>query len=317
GRGRAKVAHAVVVIFLEFFAWGLLTTPMLTVSKQQHLRLLWWTSGVFFVARSPWELPDFCFFSLGFPVSGSPRDVPSAHFSDERSGSGREGETFTRGAPGSDGSRSSLSCGWRRVGLGRVCVLRLWTSFLLSGLPVVPLGSTDRSSVGYLGEEILPPPHRFLHLCPHPLHEDQPMVLLCSDLAVGDLRRDLLRDLCLRGRHHRGAGEEHRYGLVRLPQPSGTSLVQDYPATLAFSTLFKSISIVLFLFLLQKISNLNTAFLNGLSFLDDCSNIFNHTLSHISPKTEPSWGNVLARRLAGAWMKVLNRPFHRATKCVS
>ncbi|KAL2092875.1 hypothetical protein ACEWY4_012673 [Coilia grayii] len=29
--GRAKVSHAVVVIFLEFFAWGLLTTPMLTV----------------------------------------------------------------------------------------------------------------------------------------------------------------------------------------------------------------------------------------------------------------------------------------------
>ncbi|XP_003199082.1 hippocampus abundant transcript-like protein 1 isoform X1 [Danio rerio] len=29
--GRAKVAHAVVVIFMEFFAWGLLTTPMLTV----------------------------------------------------------------------------------------------------------------------------------------------------------------------------------------------------------------------------------------------------------------------------------------------
>lgn len=25
--------HAVVVIFLEFFAWGLLTTPMLTVSE--------------------------------------------------------------------------------------------------------------------------------------------------------------------------------------------------------------------------------------------------------------------------------------------
>uniref|UniRef100_A0A4W4F5X4 Major facilitator superfamily domain containing 14Bb n=1 Tax=Electrophorus electricus TaxID=8005 RepID=A0A4W4F5X4_ELEEL len=29
--GRAKVTHAVVVIFLEFFAWGLLTAPMLTV----------------------------------------------------------------------------------------------------------------------------------------------------------------------------------------------------------------------------------------------------------------------------------------------
>ncbi|XP_068616846.1 hippocampus abundant transcript-like protein 1 [Brachionichthys hirsutus] len=33
-RGRAKVAHAVVVIFLEFFAWGLLTTPMLTVLRE-------------------------------------------------------------------------------------------------------------------------------------------------------------------------------------------------------------------------------------------------------------------------------------------
>ncbi|XP_064259455.1 hippocampus abundant transcript-like protein 1 [Passer domesticus] len=31
GIGRPNVYHAVVVIFLEFFAWGLLTTPMLTV----------------------------------------------------------------------------------------------------------------------------------------------------------------------------------------------------------------------------------------------------------------------------------------------
>ncbi|XP_023678880.1 hippocampus abundant transcript-like protein 1 isoform X2 [Paramormyrops kingsleyae] len=31
GVGSASVTHAVVVIFLEFFAWGLLTTPMLTV----------------------------------------------------------------------------------------------------------------------------------------------------------------------------------------------------------------------------------------------------------------------------------------------
>ncbi|XP_054666191.1 hippocampus abundant transcript-like protein 1 isoform X2 [Grus americana] len=31
GIGRPSVYHAVVVIFLEFFAWGLLTTPMLTV----------------------------------------------------------------------------------------------------------------------------------------------------------------------------------------------------------------------------------------------------------------------------------------------
>lgn len=32
GVGRPSVYHAAVVIFLEFFAWGLLTTPMLTVS---------------------------------------------------------------------------------------------------------------------------------------------------------------------------------------------------------------------------------------------------------------------------------------------
>lgn len=33
GMGEPSVYHAVVVIFLEFFAWGLLTTPMLTVSR--------------------------------------------------------------------------------------------------------------------------------------------------------------------------------------------------------------------------------------------------------------------------------------------
>ncbi|XP_054466793.1 hippocampus abundant transcript 1 protein [Anoplopoma fimbria] len=43
GRGKARVAHAVVVIFLEFFAWGLLTTPMLTVLHEtfpQHTFLM-------------------------------------------------------------------------------------------------------------------------------------------------------------------------------------------------------------------------------------------------------------------------------------
>uniref|UniRef100_A0A8C2XDE1 Si:ch211-87m7.2 n=1 Tax=Cyclopterus lumpus TaxID=8103 RepID=A0A8C2XDE1_CYCLU len=43
GRGRATVTHAVVVIFLEFFAWGLLTTPMLTVLHEtfpQHTFLM-------------------------------------------------------------------------------------------------------------------------------------------------------------------------------------------------------------------------------------------------------------------------------------
>uniref|UniRef100_A0A3B4WPA9 Major facilitator superfamily (MFS) profile domain-containing protein n=1 Tax=Seriola lalandi dorsalis TaxID=1841481 RepID=A0A3B4WPA9_SERLL len=42
-RGRARVSHAVVVIFLEFFAWGLLTTPMLKVLHEtfpQHTFLI-------------------------------------------------------------------------------------------------------------------------------------------------------------------------------------------------------------------------------------------------------------------------------------
>ncbi|XP_059357535.1 hippocampus abundant transcript 1 protein-like isoform X2 [Carassius carassius] len=43
GFGEPSVYHAVVVIFLEFFAWGLLTTPMLTVLHQtfpQHTFLM-------------------------------------------------------------------------------------------------------------------------------------------------------------------------------------------------------------------------------------------------------------------------------------
>ncbi|XP_026559703.1 hippocampus abundant transcript-like protein 1 isoform X1 [Pseudonaja textilis] len=43
GIGRPSVYHAVIVIFLEFFAWGLLTTPMLTVLHKtfpQHTFLM-------------------------------------------------------------------------------------------------------------------------------------------------------------------------------------------------------------------------------------------------------------------------------------
>uniref|UniRef100_A0A1A8RFU2 Major facilitator superfamily (MFS) profile domain-containing protein n=1 Tax=Nothobranchius rachovii TaxID=451742 RepID=A0A1A8RFU2_9TELE len=43
GRRRARVTHAVIVIFLEFFAWGLLTTPMLAVLGEtfpQHTFLM-------------------------------------------------------------------------------------------------------------------------------------------------------------------------------------------------------------------------------------------------------------------------------------
>ncbi|XP_028312484.1 hippocampus abundant transcript 1 protein [Gouania willdenowi] len=42
-RGRARVVHAVVVVFLEFFAWGLLTAPILTVVHEtfpQHTFLM-------------------------------------------------------------------------------------------------------------------------------------------------------------------------------------------------------------------------------------------------------------------------------------
>ena len=34
GMGEASVYHALVVIFLEFFAWGLLTSPMITVLNE-------------------------------------------------------------------------------------------------------------------------------------------------------------------------------------------------------------------------------------------------------------------------------------------
>lgn len=38
---KPSVYHALVVIFLEFFAWGLLTTPTITVS----LMVFYWSSG--------------------------------------------------------------------------------------------------------------------------------------------------------------------------------------------------------------------------------------------------------------------------------
>lgn len=45
-----------------------------------------------------------------------------------------------------------------------------------SGLPVVSVGSSDWCTVRYLGQKVLPPYDGLLHLRPHPLHEDQPMV---------------------------------------------------------------------------------------------------------------------------------------------
>ncbi|KAJ0058868.1 hypothetical protein NL108_001104, partial [Boleophthalmus pectinirostris] len=46
GIGEPSVYHAVVVIFLEFFAWGLLTTPMLTVLRQTFPRHTFLMNGL-------------------------------------------------------------------------------------------------------------------------------------------------------------------------------------------------------------------------------------------------------------------------------
>lgn len=45
GIGSPSVYHAVIVIFLEFFAWGLLTAPTLVVSDPQELLLAVWEVG--------------------------------------------------------------------------------------------------------------------------------------------------------------------------------------------------------------------------------------------------------------------------------
>lgn len=37
GYGKASVSHATVVIFLEFFSWGLLTSPTIQVSHTVRL----------------------------------------------------------------------------------------------------------------------------------------------------------------------------------------------------------------------------------------------------------------------------------------
>ena len=59
-RSRLKMAkpsvfHVLVVIFLEFFAWGLLTSPMITVSN--HL-CLYERSELTFTGNRPWTKPS-------------------------------------------------------------------------------------------------------------------------------------------------------------------------------------------------------------------------------------------------------------------
>ena len=41
GFGQPSVYHAAIIIFFEFFAWGLLTTPMLTVSTTGSLDMVY------------------------------------------------------------------------------------------------------------------------------------------------------------------------------------------------------------------------------------------------------------------------------------
>lgn len=69
-----------------------------------------------------------------------------------------------------------------------------------SGLPVVSVSSSDWCTVRYLGQEVFPPHDSFLHLRPHSLHEDQPLVsptvckhvllscLECCDAVRGDMQ---------------------------------------------------------------------------------------------------------------------------------
>ncbi|XP_036211307.1 hippocampus abundant transcript-like protein 2 [Myotis myotis] len=55
GFGRPRVYHAAIVIFLEFFAWGLLTTPMLTREERGAALLARLAKGCAFVAVSTGE----------------------------------------------------------------------------------------------------------------------------------------------------------------------------------------------------------------------------------------------------------------------
>jgi len=89
GIGRPSVYHAVVVIFLEFFAWGLLTTPMLTVSTTGGRKDL--QKAFFLIPKVDFiHINTFSFYvNIGFT-----RDVPPAHVPDERTHSGCEGKSF-------------------------------------------------------------------------------------------------------------------------------------------------------------------------------------------------------------------------------
>uniref|UniRef100_A0A8C2AGI6 Hippocampus abundant transcript 1a n=2 Tax=Cyprinus carpio TaxID=7962 RepID=A0A8C2AGI6_CYPCA len=53
GIGEPSVYHAVVVIFLEFFAWGLLTTPMLTVNQFCFIGVFVFTQGLLSFLSAP------------------------------------------------------------------------------------------------------------------------------------------------------------------------------------------------------------------------------------------------------------------------
>jgi hypothetical protein len=51
GIGKASFIHALIVIFLEFFAWGLLTDQVITVGQfeSKHFVLSLFSAGLFFV----------------------------------------------------------------------------------------------------------------------------------------------------------------------------------------------------------------------------------------------------------------------------
>lgn len=48
--------------------------------------------------------------------------------------------------------------------------------YMLTGLAVIPQRATNRSTVGCMGTQVLPPYHSFLHMCTHPSYDYQHMV---------------------------------------------------------------------------------------------------------------------------------------------
>lgn len=91
GIGEPSVYHALIVIFLEFFAWGLLTMPIINVSQLISINN---NNGANYLCRT---LNPSCFL-------GAESNVSKSHIFDERTRYGHQrnsiiSECATRGRP--------------------------------------------------------------------------------------------------------------------------------------------------------------------------------------------------------------------------